>query len=80
MLEPFFVGYPDVRYSYILEIKYIKPKDFNDAKLEKLKVEATEQLKGYSLDKNFRKSIGKTTLIKLALIFSGHQLVHIESW
>jgi hypothetical protein len=77
VLEPFFVGYRDIQYSYILEIKYIKPMDFTPKKLEQIKSEAAEQLETYSLDRNFKKNMEKTTLIKLALIFSGHELVYI---
>jgi len=79
VLEPFLARYKDILCSYILEIKYIKPKEFNPQKLEKLKTAAVDQLKKYSLDKNFRKNIEKTRLIKIVLIFSGHQLVHIEA-
>ena len=78
-LEPFFVRYPGIRFSYILELKYVRTNDFSDLKLEKIKAEASEQLKSYSLDKKFRKNIEKTTLIKLLLIFSGTTLKHIET-
>ena len=71
------MGYRDIQYSYILEIKYIKPKDFTPKKLEQIKSEAAEQLETYSLDRNFKKNIEKTRLIKLALIFSGYKLVYI---
>jgi hypothetical protein len=35
-------------------------------------------LKRYALDGRLGKSIGRTTLIKLALVFCGHELLHIE--
>lgn len=67
-------------YSYVIEIKYIKPKKDKKPdpdKIEKLKTEAKEQLKEYSADEKFKKNIENTSLIKLVLIFSGHQLVHM---
>ncbi|MCK4765516.1 MAG: AAA family ATPase [Candidatus Aminicenantes bacterium] len=46
-------------------------------KVQQLVEEAEEQLKKYSIDKKFRKSIGKTELVKLVLVFSGHEAVYI---
>jgi hypothetical protein len=77
VLEPFFIRYPDMNYSYILELKYIKPSEYTEERLENAKSEAEAQLENYSIDKKFKKTIGKTTLIKLILIFSGHRLKYI---
>jgi len=78
VMEPFLARYEGIKYSYMLEIKYIKagykPRD---AKIQQLKEEAEEQLKNYSIDEKFRKNIEKTTLIKLVLIFSGHESMYI---
>lgn len=80
VLEPFLDRYPDIGYSYIIEIKYIKPGDFSPSVLERAKEEAGEQLMNYKMDPAFRKRIGKTQLIEIILIFSGHQLKHIEAF
>ncbi|MGD2084712.1 MAG: AAA family ATPase [Candidatus Aminicenantes bacterium] len=80
VMEPFLARYPGVKYSFVIEIKYIKPKKdkkTDKAKIEQLKTDAEEQLKKYSADEKFKKNIEKTILIKLVLIFSGHQLVHM---
>jgi hypothetical protein len=80
VMEPFLARYPGVKYSYVIEIKYIKPgkgQEPDPAKIEPLKAEAEEQLKKYSADEKFKKNLEKTTLIKLVLIFSGHRLVHM---
>jgi hypothetical protein len=80
VMEPFLARYPGVKYSYVIEIKYNKPKKGqkpDPAKIEQLKADAEEQLKKYGADKKFKKNLGKTTLIKLMMIFSGHRLVHI---
>jgi hypothetical protein len=79
VLEPFLTRYKDMQYSYLIELKYVKSKEFAPGKLGALKAAAVEQLRNYSLDENFRKSIGKTKLIKLAMIFAGHHPVHIEA-
>lgn len=82
VMEPFLPRYEGIGYSYILEIKYIPKGDVKgqkgmDSKIERLEKEAAEQLRRYVLDKKFKKYIEKTTLIKLVLIFSGSELLHI---
>jgi hypothetical protein len=80
VLEPILVKSPGIKFSYIIEIKYIKPADYekenHDETLQALRQEAETQLNQYSLDEKFKKSIGQTTLKKLVLIFSGNRLVH----
>ncbi len=76
VLEPFSARYKEMKYAYILEIKYIKKSDKNksvDAILEK----AEAQLKKYTLDEKFRKTIKNKTLIKLVLVFSGTEMIYI---
>ncbi|MCU0290267.1 MAG: PD-(D/E)XK nuclease domain-containing protein [Acidobacteria bacterium] len=81
VMEPFLAVYEGIKYSYILEIKYIKPegrrKKPAPGVIEKLKSEAQEQLLNYSIDEKFRKSMEKTQVIKLVLIFYGSDLVYI---
>jgi hypothetical protein len=78
VMEPFLARYEGIKYSYLLEIKYlnagIKPVD---GRIQQLRTGAEDQLKHYSIDKKFKKTIGKTTLIKLVLLFSGHELVYL---
>jgi hypothetical protein len=80
VMEPFIARYEGIKYSYVLEIKYIKAgvKPGN-AEVKKLKAAAKAQLKRYSIDEKFLKNIEKTTLIKLVLIFSGPEEVYIGS-
>jgi len=80
VMEPFLARYPGVKYSYLIEIKYIKPQKGqkpDPGEIEQLKAEAEDQLKKYSADEKFKKNLEKTTLIKLMMIFSGHQPVHM---
>jgi hypothetical protein len=80
VLEPFLAQYPGLKYSYLIEIKYIKPRDKKKelipGKIKAITEEAKRQLNTYSRDEKFRESIGQTTLKKLVLIFSGNQMVH----
>jgi hypothetical protein len=78
IMEPFLARYNGIKYSYMLELKYIKSGvKPGDERIQRLREEAKEQLKRYSIDEKFKKNIKKTTLIKLVLIFSGHECVHI---
>ena len=80
VLEPFLAQYPGLKYSYLIEIKYIKPRDkkkeLTPGKIKTITEEAERQLNKYSLDEKFRKSIDPTTLKKLVLIFSGNRMIH----
>jgi hypothetical protein len=78
VMEPFIARYEGIKYSYLLEIKYIKAGvKPGDAEVLQLKEAAEEQLRRYSIDEKFLKNIEKTTLIKIVLIFSGHEEIYI---
>ncbi|HLP58907.1 MAG TPA: AAA family ATPase [Candidatus Deferrimicrobium sp.] len=78
-LEPFLAQYPQLKYSYVIEIKYIKPlakkKELTPEKIKEIKEAAAAQLNRYCLDDKFKKTIGHTVLKKLVLIFCGYRLV-----
>jgi len=78
VMEAYTAKYPELNYSFLLELKYeksgISPED---PKIPGLVAEAEEQLRNYSLDEKFKKTIGKTKLIQLVLIFSGHEAIYI---
>jgi hypothetical protein len=80
VLEPFLAQYPQLKYSYLIEIKYIKPqgkkKELTPEKIKTVKEEAESQLDRYNRDEKFQKAIGHTTLKKLVLIFRGSRLVY----
>jgi hypothetical protein len=78
VMEPFLARYEGINYSCILEIKYVKAgAKPGDSEVKRLKATAVEQLRKYGADEKFKKTIGKTRLIKVALIFSGHELMDI---
>jgi hypothetical protein len=78
VLEPFLAQYPGLKYSYLVEIKYIKPpdkkKELTPGKIKKIKEEAEAQLNRYSRDEKFKKAVGHTILKKVVLIFCGTRL------
>ncbi len=82
VLEPFLAQYPGLKYSYLMEIKYVKPqgkakkKELTPDKLKTIKKEAEAQLNRYGGDEKFQKAIGSTTLKRVVLIFCGHRLVY----
>ncbi|MCI0471855.1 MAG: ATP-binding protein, partial [Candidatus Aminicenantes bacterium] len=78
VMEPFTARYEGIKYGYLVELKYIKAgegKKNSAGSIKKLKAEAAEQLKNYSIDEKYGKSMENTQLIKISLIFSGHKLV-----
>ncbi|MGE5340867.1 MAG: PD-(D/E)XK nuclease domain-containing protein, partial [Candidatus Omnitrophota bacterium] len=80
LMEPLLNQYPNIKFSYVLEIKYMKPlakkKEIPKEKIEKLKQDAGAQLDRYGNDERFLKVIGQTALKKIILIFSGHRLIY----
>ncbi|MCP4217411.1 MAG: AAA family ATPase [bacterium] len=80
VMEPFHAKYPGMGYSYLLELKYLKAGLKADSSLVKKAITSgTGQLERYALDEKFAKTVGKTKLIKLLLIFSGHKAVHLAA-
>ncbi len=79
LLEPYRAKYPELNISYLLELKYVKAgMTPDDPKLPQIVADAETQIKNYSLDEKFKKAVGNTQLIKLVLIFSGHEAVYFD--
>jgi len=74
LMLPNLPSYPDMKFSYLLEIKYIKVSDFTEELLRKKIKEAEEGLTQYGRDHFLFKQIGDTELIKIILVFSGPEL------
>ncbi len=86
VMKPFYLKYPDMKYAYLLELKYINRTDnVNDLKKEisrKVK-DATVQLQKYSSDEFSAKMLhtapfGEVVLKKEIIIFHGWELVYLE--
>ncbi len=77
VMEPFLARYEGIKYAYLIEIKYVRTGiGAEDKSLKPVISAAEEQLKSYSMDQKFRKNIEKVKLIKLVLIFSGHEVIY----
>ncbi|MCP5103467.1 MAG: AAA family ATPase [bacterium] len=76
VMEPFTARYREMKYAYMLEVKYLKKGD-KEKKVETIVKQAEEQLKKYSLDEKFQKSVENMVLIRLVLVFSGTELKHL---
>jgi Predicted AAA-ATPase/PD-(D/E)XK nuclease superfamily len=78
LMEPFIARYKQIKYAYLLELKYLKKEEKNKLFQRKIN-EAKAQIQQYSMDSKLQKKLSNVTLIKLILIFCGPELIHIES-
>ena len=76
-LEPFLVRYPDVKFAYLIELKYLARSEFSEARLGEKVAEAEAQLDRYAHDERVRKASERTPLKRLILVFSGWELVYL---
>jgi hypothetical protein len=79
-LEPFLARYPDMRYGYLIELKYIPRSEFNATHLTEKVAEAEAQLARYADDARLQPVAGKVALKKLAFVYSGWELVYQQEW
>ncbi|MDM8529694.1 AAA family ATPase [Anaerolineales bacterium HSG25] len=77
-MEPFFGKYTDLKYSYLIELKYITRSEFTDEKMKEQLTEAKTQLQQYATDVQVIKRSQGGQVIKLALVFSGWELKVLE--
>ena len=73
-LGPFSAKYPELKYSYMVELKYMKRGEFTERKLAEHLLDAEKQLEKYSSDPKVVKNCAGTKLKCLALVFSGWEL------
>jgi hypothetical protein len=77
-LEPFFSKYENVKYAYLIELKYIEQSKFTSKVLQEQVKEAENQLRQYANDPRVIKANRGVNLISVMLIFRGWELVHCE--
>ena len=83
-LAPRLITFPDIQYAALIEVKYIKKgENVTDAMKASLLVEAKSQLEKYASDHNLAESwclklAGTVTLIRLAVVFHGEELLFAE--
>ena len=71
-LMPNLANYPDMQYSYLIELKFLK-RDDTTTKVESLMQEAETQLHKYASDERVKSSTGNTRLRLLAAVYRGWQ-------
>jgi len=79
-MEPFLLKYPDLSYSYLIELKYISRNDYSKTIQNKKIQDAKKQLDQYSNSERVIKSIGNTQLKKIVLVYKGWELVYCEEY
>jgi hypothetical protein len=77
-LEPFFPKYEDIKYAYLIELKYITQSKFTSKVLQEQVKEAKRQLRQYANDPRVIKANRGVNLISVMLIFREWELVHCE--
>ena len=79
-LEPFLARYPDVRYGYVIEIKYLKRDEAADkAAVEARLREARRQLRSYLADPALHRQQPAVRHIGVAVVFHGWELAACEA-
>lgn len=79
-LEPFLARYPDMRYGYLIELKYIPRNEFDDKRLKKEIGDAETQLQRYANDERIRAVASQVPIKKLVLVYKGWELVYQAEW
>ena len=75
-LEPFLGRYPDVKYGYVIELKYIPRGVFTPARLTEAVAQAEEQLRRYAEVARLNAMRTQVTLKSLVLVYKGWELVY----
>ena len=73
-MQPNLFHIPDIKYAYVIEVKYTK-RDSSEAEIDRLQQEATEQLTHYAQSKQTHNGLGDTQLLKIAVIYKGWEMV-----
>ena len=76
-LMPDLSRYPDIRHSYIIELKYL-PMTATDADAEKQWNEAVEQIRGYAKGEVVRQMTKGTELHLVIAQIKGYDLMHLD--
>jgi hypothetical protein len=79
-MEPFISKYPDLEYSYLIELKYITRSEYSEKVQQEKIQDAREQLDQYMKSDRMKKSIADTKLIKVILVYKGWELIYCEEY
>ena len=79
-LEPFLARYPEVRYGYVIEVKYLRRGEAADESAVASRLEeARTQLRGYLADPGLRGRQPGVRHVGLAVVFHGWELAACEA-
>lgn len=68
------IRYPEVKYGYLIELKYLRRSETTDALLQQQLADARTQLRQYAADDRIWRGQTNTPLKLIALVFSGWEL------
>jgi len=81
-LEPFIARFPNIKYGYLIELKYMSQSEYDKKcgkeKFQKLITDAEEQLDQYANDTRLAEVAQQVTIKRLVLAYRGWELVHAE--
>jgi hypothetical protein len=77
-LSPFYAKYPEMGHAWLIELKYLNPRDNQPEKVAQLISEAKAQLVRYRSDQRVLARAGHAQVHSLILIWAGWQLIHME--
>ena len=79
-LEPFVAHHPDMRWGYVLELKYLKRSEsLSESTVAAKMREAVHQLRGYLADQALQRRYPSVRHVGLAIVFHGWELVAYEA-
>jgi hypothetical protein len=79
-MEPFMSKYPDLEYSYLIDLKYIARGEYSEEIQQEKIQDAQDQLDQYVKSDRIQKSIASTKLIKIILVYKGWELTYCEEY
>ena len=79
-LEPFVAHHPDMRWGYVLELKYLKRSEsLSESTVATKMREAVHQLRGYLADQSLQRRYPSVRHVGLAIVFHGWEMVAYEA-
>ncbi len=77
-LQPFWAKYDDIPYTYLIELKYLTKGQGSEEEIDQALTEAESQLQQYATDARVVQGRRGGTVICVALVFCGWELVRAE--
>ncbi|MBF0451371.1 MAG: AAA family ATPase [Candidatus Magnetomorum sp.] len=79
-MAPFMAKFPDLEFSYLIELKYISRSKYSEDILQEKIKKAKEQLDQYAASDRVKSNTGTTQLIKIILVYKGWELDYCEEY